>query len=274
MSIEIRGPEVERHRRVSIEQSHYQDGHADRTARELKPGAKEPWEEILNAFEPLSPPCLRWLLGHPTLSPLMQGRVLDVAAGTCWASALISQQPRVREVWAYDLSEKFLEGTGVPMFRRWNGDETKLRFAVGDFNDMPFEDGFFDAGILIACLHHSLSPLITLTEVLRCIRPGGNLFVVEAPCAVKDVKKMRDYTLSISTNVTEIAYTVDEFEYMFRRVCLPFNDKSARFERHPFPVHTSGWRMWARKALEVSRLADIVRPAMSVWRFEVLKAQG
>ena len=81
-----------------------------------------------------------------------------------WASALISKQQAVTEVWAYDLSEQFLTTTGLPMFRRWEGDESKVHLAVGDFNDMPFEPNSFDTAFLLSCVHHSQSPLVTLAR--------------------------------------------------------------------------------------------------------------
>ena len=55
------------HRRESIEFATYESGKADQFARDFAPGHEQPWDHVLATHEPLSPPCLRWLLQESDL---------------------------------------------------------------------------------------------------------------------------------------------------------------------------------------------------------------
>ena len=54
---------------------------------------------------------------------------------------------------------------------------------LGDMNDLPFTDGYFDLVVCSATLHHSTSPEHALREVARVLRPAGRAIVVNEPVA-------------------------------------------------------------------------------------------
>jgi SAM-dependent methyltransferase len=272
MKATVRGGPIDQNRREFGEMEHYESGRADAGARQMAgESITAPWDHVIETHEPLNPPTVRWLLAHTDLGRYVRGKVIDIAAGTCWTTALISQLPAVDEAWAFDMSERFLTTTGLDMFVRWKGVVEKLRFGVGDFNALPFETDSFDTGFLIAALHHSNTPYLTVTEALRCIRKGGRLFILECPAGPLDVHKARLHSLELLNGATtEVCYSAGELKYLIERSIMPLNGKRGRLSLHPVALHPGGWKSLARRALRYTGLEYILRPPMTVYEIEVL----
>lgn len=239
------------------EMSKYESGLADREATPLQGGHGEPWLNVLAACEPGSPPALELALTHPSVAPLIAGRAIDLGAGTCWVTARLSTVAAVTEVVALDMSERFLADVGSRVINARGGDARKIRFAVGSFNDIPFPAASFDCGFLVASIHHSLSPIKTLIEARRVLKPGGVLVMVETPSSVLAVRRNRKVSIAISrsSGATELCYTTGELDYLLRY---------ARFERvsyYPVDALTRGaTRRALRRGLRALGLEDAVRP--------------
>lgn len=106
------------------------------------------------------------------LAPRPDDLVLDFAAGTCWASELLSRFG-VRTV-SVDLS--------VEMMRRGRArlaSDSRLvfrdqaSFVVARGQSLPFKDGSFDGVLCMNALHHLPSYAQALREVHRVLKPGG-----------------------------------------------------------------------------------------------------
>ncbi len=196
----------------------YEDGSADRAAAAIPGPHAEPWQNVITAYEPGSQPQLEQLLGHPRLGPRVRGRVLDLGAGTCWATARLSRVPAVEEVTAVDLAPSFLAGTGNRMLEVCGADRTKVRLLASTFERVPRPDATFDTMFLIAAIHHALAPIRVLREAYRMLRPTGTLFVLESPALPWQIEARRRQAVSISraTGTTEIAYTKSELLYLLR----------------------------------------------------------
>ncbi len=196
----------------------YEDGSADRAAAKIPGSHAEPWLNVIAAFEPGSMPQLEQLLAHPRLGPRVHGRVLDLAAGTCWATARLSRVPAVEEVTAVDLSPSFLAGTGNRMLEVCAADRAKVRLLASTFERVPRPDATYDAVFLIAAIHHALAPIRVLREAFRMLKPTGTLFVLETPALPREIEARRDQGVAISraTGTTEIAYTKSELLYLLR----------------------------------------------------------
>lgn len=99
-------------------------------------------------------------------------RILDFAAGTCWATELLTRVG-VRPV-ALDLSlEMMLRGR-----RRLSSDariefRDLTSFVVGRGQALPFVDDCFDAVLCLNALHHQPSYEHALREIHRVLKPGG-----------------------------------------------------------------------------------------------------
>jgi SAM-dependent methyltransferase len=224
----------------------YEDGRADRAAAAVPGPYAEPWQNVIAAYEPGSQPQLEQLLAHPRLGPRVRGRVLDLGAGTCWATARLSRVPSVEEVTAVDLAPSFLAGTGNRMLEICGAERAKIRLVASTFERVPRPDATYDTMFLIAAIHHALAPIKVLREAFRLLKPTGTLFVLETPALPWLIRARRNQGIQISraTRTTEIAYTRGELEYMLRcggfviDEIVPSEDLSPRLPQR-----------WARRTL-------------------------
>jgi demethylmenaquinone methyltransferase/2-methoxy-6-polyprenyl-1,4-benzoquinol methylase len=105
------------------------------------------------------------------------GRVLDVATGTAdLALALAADLPEA-EVIGVDLSEGML-GVGRQKVER-NGLRSRVRLEQADAENLPFEDGAFDAVTVAFGVRNFENLDKGLGELQRVLRPGGHLMVLE-----------------------------------------------------------------------------------------------
>jgi len=106
------------------------------------------------------------------LAPRPDDRVLDFAAGTCWATELLGRLG-VRTV-SVDLSIEMmrrgrqrLAADSRLVFR----DEAAFVTARGQ--SLPFVDGSFEGVLCMNALHHLPSYAAALCEIYRVLKPGG-----------------------------------------------------------------------------------------------------
>lgn len=105
------------------------------------------------------------------------GRVLDVATGTAdLALALAADLPEA-EVIGVDLSEGML-GVGRQKVER-NGLRARVRLEQADAENLPFEEGSFDAVTVAFGVRNFENLDKGLGELQRVLRPGGHLMVLE-----------------------------------------------------------------------------------------------
>lgn len=107
----------------------------------------------------------------------LPARVLDVATGTAdLALALATDLPEA-EVIGVDLSEGML-GVGRQKVER-NGLRARVRLEQADAENLPFEDGSFDAVTVAFGVRNFENLDKGLGELQRVLRPGGHLMVLE-----------------------------------------------------------------------------------------------
>jgi ubiquinone/menaquinone biosynthesis C-methylase UbiE len=196
----------------------YESGAATKNVASIPGKHDEVWLNALDLNEPAAPPTLQRILTWPATSPAVRGRVIDVAAGCCWATARLSNMDSVTEVVALDLSESFLTTVGDRIIRRLGANLEKIRFAVSTFESIPFQDSYFDCAFLIATFHHIDAPVRVLTEIHRVLRPGGSLFIFQAVSSALRIRVARRQAIQSTraSAFTDIAYTRDELTYLLK----------------------------------------------------------
>ncbi|HZO14989.1 MAG TPA: metalloregulator ArsR/SmtB family transcription factor [Polyangiaceae bacterium] len=96
------------------------------------------------------------------------GDVLDVASGDGALAELLAS--RAHSVTCLDISERVIEAARRRLARLSN-----VRFEIGDMHDLPFDNRYFDAVLMMNCLTYAEEPGKALIEAARVLRPGGQL---------------------------------------------------------------------------------------------------
>jgi ubiquinone/menaquinone biosynthesis C-methylase UbiE len=249
----------------------YESGRANEIVAGLPGRHQDPWLNALDLWEPASPLALEKTLQNPATASAVQGRVLDVAAGSCWATARLSLVESVQEVVALDLSAGFLTSVGDRIINELSGERRKIRFAVSSFNTMPFEDEYFDCSFFIATLHHCETPIRTLKEICRTVKGGGTLFLIEISVPPIRIREAREHALQASreTGFTEIAQTRSEMEYLIRHAGFDL------VAFHTFKTTVGGsLKQWVRTGLRRLRLEHVLLHTLYVMEAKKIKTQN
>jgi methionine biosynthesis protein MetW len=107
------------------------------------------------------------------------GRLLDLGCGdgTLLAHA---RRTKFNAVYGLDVAQAVTR-RAQETCERILGTANGATIQQADLNEaLPFEDGFFDTVTAIAVIEHIFDPYVTMAEVHRVLRPGGQ-FVMEVP---------------------------------------------------------------------------------------------
>jgi demethylmenaquinone methyltransferase/2-methoxy-6-polyprenyl-1,4-benzoquinol methylase len=108
---------------------------------------------------------------------IQPGRILDIATGTGDLLLLAARMTSSGEITGADISEGMLEIAKKKINASpW---KKRIKLQVADAESLPYSDGYFDA-ITVAFGVRNFEDLDKgLTELLRVLRPGGRLVVLE-----------------------------------------------------------------------------------------------
>ena len=111
----------------------------------------------------------------------IKGKVLEQGAGLCWLSSYLSAFPEVVEVVSLELSENRINSFRDITLQMFKGDESKIRYVVGDMHRIAVPDGTFDLIVCDAVLHHADNLVAMLRESWRALKPGGWFVAIREP---------------------------------------------------------------------------------------------
>ncbi len=148
-------------------------------------------------------------------------RVLDLGAGSCTLSLMMSDEPYIKAITAVDISAKKMADLSVLTAKEVGGDLKKLSFQEIDFNDpLPFADNEFDIVVMDAALHHSRNIWVTLSEIRRVLKPGA-YFVAQREAYVSPLSSKITFRRLLESpeaaaGVSENAYLKIQYDYYLR----------------------------------------------------------
>ncbi|MBN1669313.1 MAG: class I SAM-dependent methyltransferase [Anaerolineales bacterium] len=108
------------------------------------------------------------------LSQLNPRRILDVATGRGgFIHTLVAYLPGFEEITGIDLTASAAQAFAQAF------SDPRIRFQEMDATQLEFDDQHFDLVCLANSIHHFDRPERVLAEMLRVLRPGGTLLVLE-----------------------------------------------------------------------------------------------
>lgn len=108
------------------------------------------------------------------VSPQAGDRVLDVATGPGFLAFLFAEQSA--EVVGIDLTPAMLARAEADRQAR---QMDNLRFEAGDAESLAFPDQSFDIATCGSAFHHLSDPARVLAEMVRVVRPGGHVALID-----------------------------------------------------------------------------------------------
>lgn len=111
------------------------------------------------------------------LAEVKPAKVLDVATGTADVAIASADLPGIQEIIGIDISPGMLE-IGKKKITKQRLDPL-IRLQVGDSEQLPFEEGYFDAVTVSFGVRNFENLEKGLREMQRVIRPGGRVLILE-----------------------------------------------------------------------------------------------
>ena len=112
-------------------------------------------------------------LGHR-----IQGTGIDVAAGVCWTSALLSKIESVDTLYAIDISRHRLFELAPLVMKAFEAESVKIIRAFGSFYEIRLPDASVDFCMMCQAFHHADDPRHLLRELHRVLKPGAPALVI------------------------------------------------------------------------------------------------
>lgn len=167
-------------------------------------------------------------------------RVLDVACGSGYGSALLYREGGAARVFGLDASRD-----GINESRRFRLPGS-IEFIVGDAGRLPFQDGEIETVVSLETLEHLPSPEIFVGEVARVLRAGGKA-IISTPLNNSDGRYCPDNPYH------RREYSKDEFLKLLRQVFreVEIFSQVSDYEYDPLPLALERMRghSWVRRAV-------------------------
>jgi len=152
--------------------------------------------------------------------------ILDIATGT-GDLAILMAQTKAEKIIGLDISAGMLE-VGVQKIAAKNLTKT-IEMVLGDSENMPFEDGYFDAITVAFGVRNFENLEKGLTEILRVLKPNGRFVILETSVPEKTPYK-QGYQLYSKYILPQIGklFSKDDVAYGYlseSAAAFPFGEK-------------------------------------------------
>jgi ubiquinone/menaquinone biosynthesis C-methylase UbiE len=112
------------------------------------------------------------------LGASLKGVGVDVAAGVCWTTALLSLMPEVAKVYALDISKHRLTELAPNVCAAFGAKNEKIVRVLGSFYDIRLPDASVDFCLMAQAFHHAEQPQRLLEELRRIMKPGSPALMI------------------------------------------------------------------------------------------------
>lgn len=117
----------------------------------------------------------------------IKGIGLDLAAGVCWSTALLSNIKSIDKIYAVEISKHRLLKIAPSVLDLFNADNKKIVRAIGSFYDIRLPDKSVDFCFLSQTFHHARNPFKLLLEIKRVLKSSGTILIIgEKPIHIID----------------------------------------------------------------------------------------
>ena len=147
--------------------------------------------------------------------------VLEMGAGSCTLSLLVSNLSFVEKVICYDISFERMRNIVEKNAQNIECVYSKLEYVEGDFsNTIPFDSDSIDLILFDASLHHTRSMWNTIDECHRVLKKGGMVIAQRETTLGKFTSSLKMekllHTEEVRMGVSENAYLKEQYEYYFK----------------------------------------------------------
>ena len=174
------------------------------------------------------------------------GRILEIGAGSCWLSSVLSKFPEVQEIYALDFSRRILTEIAPMVMDYLKANASKIVRVRGSFYDLLHLGKQFDFVVCDETLHHADYPIILLNQICNVLSEDGLFVSIREPIAPKlpilnFVGKRMFGFRERRLGVTENTYTLSEWRKIFRHSgfemnCYALHPTSENLSANAFPL--------------------------------------
>ncbi|MBK5294352.1 MAG: class I SAM-dependent methyltransferase [Acidobacteriia bacterium] len=167
-------------RQVSEEIQHYSQMHLEAAQADARLCEPTPpvWEEIQNrCVERIRSRTGTDIIGHAVtrLAGRPGARLISLGSGPGGVELAIAREARQADFLCLDLNPAILE-LGREQARR---EDLPVTFQQADLNTAELPEAAFDVALCYASLHHLIALEHVVGQMRRCLRPGGELIVMD-----------------------------------------------------------------------------------------------